>query len=131
MQPSKQLMQRESFIKVMDFHFYMNNRIDVFEHFNVESFLRNYGICVSLKYRGKGVSESLIRCGINYMQRLGLTVMEGLFTSKRYSRLARKMGFQVLYSKPYSSWLLDRKTIFPTLAEGGGSVFIMAVNIQA
>lgn len=77
--------------------------LDIFEMFNVESYLSAVGLCVDKKYRSRGIATEMLRARINLLKYLNLTVTASTFTSSGAQKAATNAGYREIYSESYEN----------------------------
>nr|CAI5840375.1 unnamed protein product [Callosobruchus analis] len=83
---------------------YVNRKVDIYEHFQCEIFLRYYLLCITPPYRGKGLGYQMMLTGIDIARHLNIPVVMGLMTNWKLQKLARKLGMETLYEIEYKTW---------------------------
>ncbi|VEN36641.1 unnamed protein product [Callosobruchus maculatus] len=112
---------------VKEFMNYITRKVDIYEHFQCEIFLRYYLLCITPPYRGKGLGYHMMQTGVDIARHLNIPVIMGLMTNWKLQKLARKLGMETVFEIEYKTW--HDKTgelVFCNLGAGNYSCALMA-----
>ncbi|XP_018332796.1 uncharacterized protein LOC108742207 isoform X2 [Agrilus planipennis] len=99
-----QITEGESLKKCLQVKNYINRKVDVYEHFNVDAFLRFYAVCIAPTYRKKGI-----------------------FTNFKLQKLAKRLGMEVIKEVNYVDWRDEQhELIFSDPGPGNYTIALMA-----
>ncbi|XP_050306616.1 uncharacterized protein LOC126743533 [Anthonomus grandis grandis] len=99
------IVEGKSYKSVTDFINYINRKVDIFEHFYCDKYLRYYLLCISPEYRGRGLGLQLMLIGLEVARHLKIPVVTGVFNSFNLQKIATRIGMdQVLYEYNYVKW---------------------------
>lgn len=73
---------------------YAESQYDIFEHFNVDTYLTSYALLVHPKYRKRGIATHILKARIPFMKQLGINVSATVFSSIGSQIAASKAGFE-------------------------------------
>lgn len=80
---------------VLDF---ISAQIDVYELFNVDSYLGSFGLVINPDYRSHGVAMEMLKARQPMMKELGLTVTVNGFSGNGSQSAAKRAGYEEVYS---------------------------------
>jgi GNAT superfamily N-acetyltransferase len=72
---------------------HVKNKLDVFEHYHVDKYLGAYGLSVTPKYRGRGISTEVLRARIPFCKAFDIKLSATTFTAPGSQKAAAKVGF--------------------------------------
>lgn len=99
-----QLLDGASYQSIQNFFNHINRKVDIFEHYQCDTYLRYYLLCIQPDYRGKGIGFQLMEAALTVAKHLNINIMMGIFGNHHLQRLARKIGMETLYEQEYVSW---------------------------
>lgn len=73
---------------------YISSLVNIYEDFQVDSYLTAYGLNVSRKYRGRGIAAEILKARIPFCHAFGIKITGTLFTSSLAQKSASKVGFK-------------------------------------
>lgn len=73
---------------------YAESQYDIFERFNVSSYLTSYALLVHPNYRNRGIATHILKARIPYMKQLNIKVSATVFSSIGSQIAASKAGFE-------------------------------------
>ncbi|XP_025830929.1 uncharacterized protein LOC108742207 isoform X3 [Agrilus planipennis] len=82
-------------------------KVDIYEHFGCQIFLKLYFLCVAPNYRQKGLGSDLILSALDVAKSKNIPMFLGTVTDYKILNLLRKLGFQILYEIDYSDFQDD------------------------
>lgn len=80
---------------------YMHEKFDVFGHYQVNSYLSGFGLCVDPAYRGRGVATALLKARASLLRCLKLNITSTIFTSIGSQKAAATAGYEENCSTSY------------------------------
>ncbi|KAJ6638871.1 hypothetical protein Bhyg_11609 [Pseudolycoriella hygida] len=89
-------------VKDMDLAaFYLFDQFDIFEHYQVDHYLSEYGLSVVPKYRRRGIALKLLEARKQLCKACGIKLTSTIFSSTESQRLAEKAGFEKNFEISY------------------------------
>lgn len=107
---------------------YIENRFDIYDHYDVDRFMFTAGLCVHKKHRCKGVATQILKARGPLMKAIGINVTASIFSTVGAQNAASSAGFTHHYSIIYD----DFEKIFPEMDFShayGGSVKLSAFKL--
>ncbi|CAG9768328.1 unnamed protein product [Ceutorhynchus assimilis] len=99
------LVDGNSYKSITEFMNHINRKVDIFEEFQCEIYLRYYLLCVKPEYRHRALGMQLMMVGLDIARHLKIPVVTGVFNNYRLQQIARRIGIdQVLYEYNYNKW---------------------------
>ncbi|XP_018332795.1 uncharacterized protein LOC108742207 isoform X1 [Agrilus planipennis] len=122
-----QITEGESLKKCLQVKNYINRKVDVYEHFNVDAFLRFYAVCIAPTYRKKALGFTMMKCGVDVARSLKMPVILGIFTNFKLQKLAKRLGMEVIKEVNYVDWRDEQhELIFSDPGPGNYTIALMA-----
>ncbi|KAJ8950493.1 hypothetical protein NQ318_015237 [Aromia moschata] len=84
----------KSYQSIMEFMNYISRKVDIFDTFECDSYLRYYLICIRPEYRRKGLGYQLMNVGLDIARHLHLPIAMGIFDCYKLQKLAKRLGFE-------------------------------------
>ena len=73
---------------------YAEKQFDIFQHFQVESYLTSYALHIHPNHRGKGLATHILKARIPFMEKLDVNISATVFSSIGSQKAAKKAGFE-------------------------------------
>lgn len=86
----------------MSLYHFVDNQLDVTEHFKVNQYLYGAGLVVKSEYRGRGIATELLKARIPFLKSLGLKVTSTVFTMIGSQKAAVSAGYKELFAISYA-----------------------------
>lgn len=86
-----------------------DQRADFFGHFRTEEAFHFFGLCVSDKYKQRGLGTQIFKIAVDMICKFGIDpVYIKVEGSSNYSKIIfEKAGFETLYDSSYEDWKVD------------------------
>ncbi|XP_065163305.1 uncharacterized protein [Atheta coriaria] len=111
----------------------LSRKLNIYETYNCESFLRYYILCIKKEFRNNGLGYQLMRVGLDVARSLNIHVASGIFSSFNLQRNAKKLGFKLIQEVSYTSWRdkSNNELIFSDPGSGNYTCAFMICDIPA
>lgn len=97
----------------------ITRKFDIYEHFNIDTYLEYLLLCVKRHYRHKGLGCQLMDCGLSVARAQNCPIVSGIFVTHKVQKRAEKLGMKILYKLSYLDWKdEDGEMIFPEPGAG-------------
>ncbi|KAL1491256.1 hypothetical protein ABEB36_011877 [Hypothenemus hampei] len=99
------IVEGKSYTSITNFLNYINRKVDIFEQYQCDTYLRYYLLCIRPEYRGKGLGYQCMLVGLDVARHLKIPISMGIFNNFKMQKIARKIGIdQILYEYSYVKW---------------------------
>ncbi|XP_047514078.1 uncharacterized protein LOC125055646 [Pieris napi] len=102
--------------------------VDIFAHYGVEDYLTAFGLVVDPAWRGCGIGKEILLARKPICKALGIKVTATVFTAATSQAVARKAGFQDIFTITYED-LAGKGFVFPGIEEDTKHSKLMALVI--
>ncbi|KAL7029357.1 hypothetical protein ACKWTF_006206 [Chironomus riparius] len=101
--------QSSEFKDVMGALDYIGMQHNVFEKYNIDKFLTDYGLVINRDYRQRGIAGEFMKARIQVAKALDLKVVSSVFTAVGSQKAAEKVGFKESFSISFE----ELEKVFP------------------
>nr|XP_022919199.1 uncharacterized protein LOC111428034 [Onthophagus taurus]XP_022919200.1 uncharacterized protein LOC111428034 [Onthophagus taurus] len=109
----------------------LSRKVNIFESFNCDVYLKIYTVCIKPEYRHCDYGTDFLKCTFNSARSLHIPVVMGIFTAHTIQRRAKKLGMKVMFEIEYCKWT-NKETgllIFDDPGAGNYTIACMAGNV--
>ncbi|XP_074032419.1 arylalkylamine N-acetyltransferase-like 2 [Leptinotarsa decemlineata] len=99
-----QLSEGKIYQSVIGFMNFLNRKVDVFEHYQCEVFLRYYLLCINPEYRRKALGWQLMDTGLDIARHLKIPVIMAIMDCCKLQKMGQKLGMETLFEIEYVKW---------------------------
>lgn len=104
-----------NFGEVLEALIYIAKKGDIFGRYGVDRYMTGYGLTVDQDYHGYKIGQRLLESRRPLCKKLGIKATGTVFTAAVSQKLAKDVGFELLYEEDYKTFEVNGKKPFETL----------------
>ncbi|XP_071052670.1 juvenile hormone esterase-like isoform X2 [Onthophagus taurus] len=85
----------------------LSRKVNIFESFNCDVYLKIYTVCIKPEYRHCDYGTDFLKCTFNSARSLHIPVVMGIFTAHTIQRRAKKLGMKAPIPKTKWNGIID------------------------
>ncbi|XP_044751871.1 uncharacterized protein LOC123311844 [Coccinella septempunctata] len=114
-----QMIEGDAFREVSRFLGQVTRKLDIYEYFNIDTYLEYVLLCIKKNHRHRGLGYQLMECGLSVARAQQCPIVSGIFVTHKLQKRAEKLGMKILYKLSYLDWKdEDGEMIFPEPGAG-------------
>lgn len=90
-------------------------RADIFETFDVVSYLSSFGLSVAPEYKGFKIGQRILECREPLCRQLGIKVIGTIFTAPASQHISKKIGYKTIFEEKFSDYVYEGEHCFKDL----------------